>query len=438
MKCIYCNSETDLTSSDIITYAITGAKLSKSFVCHTHNAFTNDEYEKCFVADLDFFRNRLGLFTRNGKPIQFKADITVDGTEIHDVKISNRASLYAPKGVVAGTLNNGNKIIMAPMEKIKKISSTGITTVDISDVTLHKTITSDAFLGRYAVHSVAKMAYEWYCYANNIEELRDEHREIVDYILGNSESNLVDIVIDESYFCVIDQLSEVGTNAFLQYDDIDGCRYVIFDLWKTIAYRVRIGKSPNGNNANAKALQFELFLYHIDGSKSKSMFCAYRPEGNHSPVFCTIEPQSITRELWIAFVKRIERIMSTLVLTINTLKREVDSLALRLKKYDEGKLSTAQLLDYEENTVAVVIDVIHQLYKNREQYDQTKTFNQNLSSILNVDGDTITKTLEEKSAFLTQLMALDSEGKLSEYIWNGIHAFEEMYKYEMTLASSNE
>ena len=28
MKCIYCNSEVELTSSDIITYAITGAKLT--------------------------------------------------------------------------------------------------------------------------------------------------------------------------------------------------------------------------------------------------------------------------------------------------------------------------------------------------------------------------------------------------------------------------
>ena len=76
MKCIYCNSEVELTSSDIITYAITGAKLTKSFVCKTHNAFTNDNYEKKYVADLDFFRNHLGLTTRDGKPIQYKADIS--------------------------------------------------------------------------------------------------------------------------------------------------------------------------------------------------------------------------------------------------------------------------------------------------------------------------------------------------------------------------
>lgn len=37
MKCIYCNSDTELTSSDIITYAVTGVKLTKSFVCRTHN-----------------------------------------------------------------------------------------------------------------------------------------------------------------------------------------------------------------------------------------------------------------------------------------------------------------------------------------------------------------------------------------------------------------
>ena len=97
MRCIYCNSEEDLTSSDIISYAITGSKLTKKFVCYTHNAFTNDNYEKRFIADIDFFRNKLGLTTRNGKPIQYRADITVDGMTIHDIKVSNRKSLYSPR-----------------------------------------------------------------------------------------------------------------------------------------------------------------------------------------------------------------------------------------------------------------------------------------------------------------------------------------------------
>ena len=81
MKCTYC-------------------KVTKTFVCKAHNSFTNDMYEKKFVADLNFFINQLGFSTRDEKPIQYIADISVDGTEMHNVKISNRESLYAPKSVV--------------------------------------------------------------------------------------------------------------------------------------------------------------------------------------------------------------------------------------------------------------------------------------------------------------------------------------------------
>ena len=90
--------------------------------------------------------------------------------------------MYAPKSVVAGFDDNGNKVLMAPMEKLEGISKGKATTVDISDVTLHKTITADSFLGVHALHSIAKIAYEWYCYVNNIEEYKEGCKEIVDYI----------------------------------------------------------------------------------------------------------------------------------------------------------------------------------------------------------------------------------------------------------------
>lgn len=61
MRCIYCNADNNLTTSDIITYAITGAKLTKSFVCKRHNAFTNDNYEKRFVSDLAFLETNWDL-----------------------------------------------------------------------------------------------------------------------------------------------------------------------------------------------------------------------------------------------------------------------------------------------------------------------------------------------------------------------------------------
>lgn len=433
MKCIYCNSEVELTSSDIITYAITGAKLTKSFVCKTHNAFTNDNYEKKYVADLDFFRNHLGLTTRDGKPIQYKADISIDGTEMHNVKISNRASLYAPKDVVAGVDDNGHKILMAPMERINKISKGKATAVDISDVTLHKTITADSFLGFYAVHSVAKMAYEWYCYINNIEEYKTEYKDIVDYILGNTGGDFVDIILERNYYFAIDQLSEVGTNAFFQYDDIDGYRYVVFDFWKTIAYRVRICKSPNGVIPEIKSFFFELYLYHIDGSKTKTAFGAYPLDGKTKPAFITIKPEDMKIDLWREFMKRIEKIMSTMVLSIYTLKKEVDLISLKLKKYDEGKIDVAQLLGFEENNIVTVIEIISLLHANKDKYDKTKSFNSNLPIILNLRGDTIGRTIEDKEKFIKTLVERDKSKTLSEYIWQGIFTFQEIYGYEMKL-----
>lgn len=315
----------------------------------------------------------MGFSTRDGKPIQYMADISVDGTEMHNVKISTREALYAPKNVVSGFDDDGKKVIMAPMPKIEEISKgQDISTVNISDVTIHKTVSSDSFLGFYAVHSVAKMAYEWYCYVNHIEELIKENSEIVNYILGKSEVCPVDIIIDGNYYTAIDQLSEVGTNAFFQYDDIDGYRYVIFDLWKTISYRVKICKSPDVCSLTQNILFFELYLYHVDGSKSETSFGVYSLDDNKKAAFVTIQPQDMTVKLWKVFVSRIEMIMSTMVLSINILKREVDSLHVKLKKYDEEKIDIVQLLGFEENNVVTVIDIITQLFVNKNRYESDK------------------------------------------------------------------
>lgn len=86
-KCIYCNSD-DLSVSDIISYALTGAKLTKKFVCKKHNKFTNDNYEKTTIANLDFIRSSLGLAERKGAEIKYKANVDIDGMFIPNVWVS--------------------------------------------------------------------------------------------------------------------------------------------------------------------------------------------------------------------------------------------------------------------------------------------------------------------------------------------------------------
>ena len=127
--------------------------------------------------------------------------------------------------------------------------------------------------------------------------------------------------------------------------------------------------------------------------------------------------------------------MSTMVLSVYTLKREVDEITSKLKKYDVGKMDLARLLGFEENNIVATIEVICQIHLNKDKYDMTKSFNHNLPIVLNLDSNTIERTQEDKMDFLNFLVAMDREDKLSEYVWNGINTFNEIYENEMKLNS---
>ena len=105
-KCIYCNSD-NLSVSDLISYALTGAKLRRKSVCHEHNKFTNDNFEKVAIANLDFFRNSLGLSERKGGEIKYKANVTIDGITIPNISVSGRKSIYDDKKRLFPVEQNG-------------------------------------------------------------------------------------------------------------------------------------------------------------------------------------------------------------------------------------------------------------------------------------------------------------------------------------------
>jgi hypothetical protein len=48
-------------------------------------------------------------------------------------------------------------------------------------------------------------------------------------------------------------------------------------------------------------------------------------------------------------------------------------------------------------------------------------------------GDTIGRTIEDKEKFIKTLVERDKSKTLSEYIWQGIFTFQEIYGYEMKL-----
>lgn len=421
MKCIYCNNESDLTSSDIISYGITGAKLSCSFVCHEHNTFTNDKYEKKFIANLDFIRNALGLRTRDGKPIKYKANITLGNTKINGVHISNRESLYEPKAVIAGWDCNGNKMLLDTQEHLKNHHLGNISDVDIRDVIVDTTIKSDSFLGYEAVHSIAKIAYEWYCWANDISEFLHEYSSIVNYILGKNEDySPVQIVIDRGLYVSLDDISEPGTIFLGQYIHHNE-KYVIFSLWNIVTYQIHICSETGLVTSNKTCIE-KGHLYRLDGSDERTAFGTCNILGEVEP-FLSVPSTKVSCNDWTYFKDRLGRVLDTYVLSETAFRSQMLVISSDLKKYKNGLMNFAQLLHYEDTKTVNAFFVLREFYQRREDVDPQKTFMDNLLVILQIPNNLGSFNDKMKNKFLVEMLVMDREKKLSEEINEWIKMF---------------
>lgn len=431
MKCIYCNRENDLTSSDIISYGITGAKLTRSFVCLEHNAFTNDNYEKEFISNLDFIRNKIGLTTRDHKEIIYQADLTVDGEKIFGLKLSGRNILSLSKRILAGKDKNGKKVLIGDADKLKRIKSGKFRRMKKTDAVVHVTINSEWFLGKCALHSIAKMAYEWHCYENKIEEYLPENREIVDYILGENENDgLVEIINDKNYYKALDYASSPGTNSFFEYDE-DGFLYVVVNIWNTISYKVRI-KKYNNTISHISSLH----LLNIDGTKERKPFLICNKYDGIIQVN-SIHSSEITLEKWDIFRKRFEKLLSTFLLSVRILNNVVTEIKANLFKFENDTIELYELLGFGDEDTIVTIIIIMYLFRSKSKYDSSLSFNDNLMKIILPRNGTLSMTKDDKEKIIEDLIKLNDDGELIPLLAQSIQFFEQIYNIEIKKQEKN-
>ena len=169
-KCIYCNSE-DLSVSDIISCALTGAKVTRKFVCKYHNKFTN-QYENIAIKKLNFFRNKIGLTERDGSVIKYTTDLIINGVNINKTSLSDRASLYEDKKRLFHGIHNDKKVLVGNLNKLKQ--KNGIQEKDIEVLDMHDVVESvtfsiqDLFASEEMLRTIAKTAYEFPVYYKDI------------------------------------------------------------------------------------------------------------------------------------------------------------------------------------------------------------------------------------------------------------------------------
>lgn len=427
-KCIYCNSE-DLTVSDIISCALTGTKLTRKFVCHEHNSFTNDNFEKAAIAHLEFFRSALGLTERKGTKIKYKADLIIDGISIPNISVSGRASIYDDKKRLFPAEQNGSKVLIGNIDKLKQkkgVKDEEIETLDMSTTTisvkfsLQQLLASDEML-----RTVAKIAYEWHCYIHNINSfVRENYQEIVDCILMKKDvSNFVEICVDYDFDVAMSRMCYLGSNGLFEYTGTDGYRYVVFDFWGIILYKIRI-YDTHASNLN-KHNKLELFLYDVDGGKRKIIFESIGLLQIESKI-----PEKAIQANHDAYIKKLEELVSTTVLTLRKMRQLVDELKKALLLYEKDPHDFSRLVDYESNNRVNTIKMLLFLFENRKNYSFDKDFSENIKLIYNIE-DTIVTTVEDKNVYLKELLKLHDQGKLASAIEEGINFFEQIYSNEI-------
>ncbi|MBQ7969312.1 MAG: hypothetical protein IJ292_05775 [Clostridia bacterium] len=422
MKCIYCNCENDLTVSDIIPYAMTGAKVKKSFVCKTHNGFTNDNYEKKMISEFAFFRNRLGLTERDGDPVRYNAELNIGEYKFDNVSISDHTSILgSSKRIFPTTDKNGNKVLVANPEtllKQKGFSADKLNILDASEVSIiARSNIHTLFCSNEMLHTVAKIAYEWHCFINDIEHFDEtQYQDIVSYILNpDSTDHFVEIVLSPQTWGLMDHISRTGSHMLFEYCDIDGNTYVIYGFWGIIIYKIRICKSATKNLSIANV--YNVYSYHVDGSNKGDMFGTYG-----IPSIPSLDCSSALSILCDEIKNRLSNVGER-DLTKEYLINRIKEIKPIFSKYKNGFYNLAQLFDYEHEDRIIPVFILEQLFLNKELFDPSLSFTQNMQKALDC-REKFVFTEEKLKTVLSRYVEMDAENTFETMLDSAINYFE--------------
>ena len=424
MKCIYCNSEEKMTVSDIIPAALTGAKLTRRFVCNTHNKFTNDNYERDMIKQLAAYRNFIGLTERDGDPVRYYADLNIGDRTFKRVRITDNASVVSGDRVFRDTDSSGKTILAGGRDNLLKINGAtenNVETIDAKDFSIViRADLRELFISSQVLHAIAKVCYEWHCYINDIDGfIEEKYRDIVSYILSpEDEEAPVELVVDAFTWELSDRVSRTGTNMLFEYNDYDGYTYVVFSLWNTILYKVKICESDTRNEKETNFIN--TYLFHVDGTQESAMFGIL----GKAHVISESPEEGLSR-LCLEIRDRLNKVGQR-DLSVDYINKHLDTIIKMLPRYKNGRLSIAQLLDFEHKDRVIPIYIIEQLFNEKDKYQETQSFTEIMVSILNC-GETYGVTEEKLKEILLRYSEMDKDGTFVVMLESAIEYFKNRF-----------
>lgn len=424
MKCIYCNSEEKMTVSDIIPAALTGAKLTRRFVCNTHNKFTNDNYERDMIKQFAAYRNFIGLTERDGDPVRYYADLNIGDRTFKRVRITDNASVVSGDRIFRDTDSSGKTILAGGRNNLLKINGAtenNVETIDAKDFSIViRADLRELFISSQVLHAIAKICYEWHCYINDIDGfIEEKYRDIVSYILSpEDEEAPVELVVDAFTWELSDRVSRTGTNMLFEYNDYDGYTYVVFSLWNTILYKVKICESDTRNEKETNFIN--TYLFHVDGTQESAMFGIL----GKAHVISESPEEGLSR-LCLEIRDRLNKVGQR-DLSVDYINKHLDTIIKMLPRYKNGRLSIAQLLDFEHKDRVIPIYIIEQLFNEKDKYQETQSFTEIMVSILNC-GETYGVTEEKQKEILLRYSEMDKDGTFVVMLESAIEYFKNRF-----------
>ncbi|SDN33895.1 hypothetical protein SAMN04487897_102560 [Paenibacillus sp. yr247] len=416
-KCIYCGKEDNLTKSDIIPSGLTNKKILNGNVCSFHNQKINIDAESYVINELNFLRNILGINTRIGNPIVFDAVIEIDDKSF-PAKISTKEQFYK-KNIISAKFN-GIKHILGPMEKLKKMKfkKGTITEIDNNQIFMNATILkTDLFKSEQMLRMVAKIAFEWYCKENNINDMITSFKQTIDYIVNGIKPNfnVVEIVTDLNLYIQLKESLFLGSHSFSITYQRDGEVYVLYSFFGLVIYKVIITK------------MHPVFLL----KDTRTNFYSLSLDGNvqiiNTPTLITPYIHSKDASLALKLInallsENLQILLTTQLITIKSLEVHVINIEKTISKFDPNSSCDDiyfELVGIKEDREITVLFILEQLGKHSDFYNEQRNFNENLKKILNtdefikIDSNQLYKQLDESH----------QKGELIQLVKKGISVY---------------
>ncbi|MED2693750.1 hypothetical protein [Bacillus toyonensis] len=243
-RCIYCNAKEDLSDSDIIPDGLTNAKITNKNVCRIpHNNNFSNQFESYVINSLATLRDKLDIKTKSNKYPETEYEVSIG--DFSAKKKGTKNSTLIGEKVLS---DNKKNIKVGPLDIIeniaKKIDNAKTTELDINPIEIETKfrLEPEVFFNQKTKRLMAKIAYEWYCRHNGINEFYSEFKNITDYICDENTSvdDLVTYIKDPEVYSFIDNICESGSHMLFLYTDSENAVRVVISFFGICIYNVKL------------------------------------------------------------------------------------------------------------------------------------------------------------------------------------------------------